>query len=70
MKAPVATSAPRQVGCAVKRIGAYVPDPDSALYAFLLHDPLRKATERAGAILAPKPKATAKVTKFPARAEK
>jgi hypothetical protein len=58
------------VGCAVKQIGAYVPEPNSALYAFLLHDPLRKATERAGAILAPKTKATAKVAKSPARAEK
>jgi hypothetical protein len=25
-----------------------VPDPDSALYALLLHDHLRKATKRAG----------------------
>jgi len=58
------------VGCAVKQIGAYVPDPDSAMYAFLLHDPPCKATERAGVIFAPKTKAIAKVTKFPARAEK
>ena len=28
-----------------------MPDPDSALYALLLHDHLRRATERAGAIL-------------------
>jgi hypothetical protein len=34
MKAPVATSVPRRVGCAVKQIEAYVPDPNSALYAF------------------------------------
>jgi integrase len=38
----------------------------TARYAHLLDDPLRKATERAGAILAPKPKAPGKVMKFPA----
>jgi integrase len=42
----------------------------TARYAHLLDDPLRKATERAGAILAPKTKSEGKVTKFPARAGK
>jgi integrase len=39
-------------------------------YAHLFDDPLRKATERAGAILAPKTKSEGKVTKFPVRAGK
>jgi integrase len=39
----------------------------TARYAHLFDDPLRKATERAGAILAPKTKSEGKVTKFPAR---
>jgi integrase len=38
----------------------------TARYAHLLDDPLRKATERAGALLAPKTKAPGKVMKFPA----
>jgi integrase len=42
----------------------------TARYAHLYDDPLRKATERAGAILAPKAKASGKVTRFPARATK
>jgi integrase len=42
----------------------------TARYAHLFDDPLRKATERAGAILAPKTKSEGKVTKFPARAGK
>jgi integrase len=42
----------------------------TARYAHLLDDPLRKATERAGAILAPRMKSEGKVTKFPARAGK
>ena len=41
----------------------------TARYAHLFDDPLRKATERAGAILAPKTKGGS-VTKFPARAGK
>jgi integrase len=41
----------------------------TARYAHLFDDPLRKATERAGAILAPKPKGGS-VMKFPARAGK
>jgi len=39
-------------------------------YAHLFDDPLRKATERAGAILSPKPKRGGKAMKFPARAGK
>jgi integrase len=42
----------------------------TARYAHLFDDPLRKATERAGAILAPKTKSSGKVTTFPARAGK
>jgi hypothetical protein len=42
----------------------------TARYAHLYDDPLRKATERAAAILIPRAKASAKVTKFPARAGK
>jgi integrase len=43
----------------------------TARYAHLFDDPLRKATERAGAILAPKSTVSGKVvTKFPARAGK
>jgi integrase len=42
----------------------------TARYAHLFDDPLRKATERAGAILAPKTKAPGEVKKFPARAGK
>jgi integrase len=42
----------------------------TARYAHLFDDPLRKATERAGAILAPKTKPSGKVTTFPARAGK
>jgi integrase len=42
----------------------------TARYAHLFDDPLRKATERAGAILAPKTKSEGKVTRFPARAGK
>jgi len=39
-------------------------------YAHLLHDPLRKATERAGKILSPSAKPSGEVKTFPARAGK
>jgi integrase len=51
-----------------KLLGHTLPQT-TARYAHLFDDPLRKATERAGALLSPK-KAAAKVTKFPARAGK
>jgi integrase len=58
-------------GFSLPTIGAllgHTQPQTTARYAHLFDDPLRKATERAGAILAPKPKSSGKVTKFPARA--
>jgi integrase len=54
----------------IGRLLGHIQPQTTARYAHLFDDPLRKATERAGAILAPKTKPSGKVTAFPARAGK
>jgi integrase len=54
----------------IGRLLGHTQPQTTARYSHLFDDPLRKATERAGAILAPKTKPSGKVTTFPARAGK